>query len=146
MDNSNTATTTLADHIEANRERMEFYRSLIQKPSTPPANRVADIEAAIAEGDLIQAADPNWAVKLSRLSGMDQADLQRKHTYQIILTCLSRQTMTANEIAGLVGMEVTTIRPRMTELKQACVIEPTGERRHTGHGRCTAAVMRRRAR
>jgi len=52
--------------------------------------------------------------------------------------------MTGDEIAAFLGVDVLTIRPRLTECLNLGQIETTGERRPTPRGR-TADVWRVRA-
>lgn len=49
--------------------------------------------------------------------------------------------MTADEIAQALDVSILTIRPRVTELRHAQRIEPTGQRRKTAAGN-TAIVWR----
>lgn len=42
--------------------------------------------------------------------------------------------LTADEVAGCLGWHVTTVRPRITELKQKGILEQTGEERPTPLG------------
>lgn len=60
-----------------------------------------------------------------------------------VLAVLERHPggLTSDEIAGELGESVLSIRPRVTELKQAGQLEDTGERRANRSGR-TAAVVR----
>lgn len=51
---------------------------------------------------------------------------------------------TADEVAELLRWEVTSVRPRVTQLAAAKLIEETGEKRPTRSGR-SAAVMRWRS-
>jgi predicted ArsR family transcriptional regulator len=49
--------------------------------------------------------------------------------------------MTGDEVAAFLGVDVLTIRPRLTECFNRGLIETTGERRPTPRGR-TADVWR----
>lgn len=59
----------------------------------------------------------------------------------LALAAIEAKPMTPDEVAAELGVTVLTIRPRMTQLKQAGLIIDTGERRKTASGR-KAAVYR----
>lgn len=63
---------------------------------------------------------------------------------QRCLEALRVRSMTGDEIAAFLGVDVLTIRPRLTECLNLGQIETTGERRPTPRGR-TADVWRVRA-
>jgi hypothetical protein len=60
------------------------------------------------------------------------------------LEALRVRSMTGDEVAAFLGVDVLTIRPRLTECFNLGQIETTGERRPTPRGR-TADVWRVRA-
>lgn len=57
------------------------------------------------------------------------------------LEALRVRSMTGDEVAAFLGVDVLTIRPRLTECLNQGLIETTGERRPTPRGR-TADVWR----
>jgi predicted ArsR family transcriptional regulator len=65
---------------------------------------------------------------------------ERRQTILALLTW-DGQGMTADEIADALGYSVLAIRPRVSELRNMGLIEPTGERRRNASG-MSAAVVR----
>jgi len=50
------------------------------------------------------------------------------------LRCVMPNGLTPDEVAKKIGRTVLAVRPRMTELSHAGLIEPTGERRKNSSG------------
>lgn len=57
---------------------------------------------------------------------------------ELVYQTLCQSPMTADEVAGRLGMSILSIRPRLSELVRQGRIEPTGKRRSNASGHSAA--------